>query len=86
MDYSRLVEKGVYLEHDLKDDEKAYVNGMRKAIEYIDDCLADLEIDEESILQNIKKEIVKDFVDGLKLYIKASIDEFIVCVQEARSE
>jgi hypothetical protein len=85
MNFSELIENGSYKEEDLTPEEKAYVEGMRRALECMRYYVADFE-DAEKVLDKIRAEIIAEFADELEMYIKSYIDEFIVCIQDERAE
>lgn len=83
MNFSKLIEDGIYTEENLNAEEKAFVKGLRQAFEVIDSVSYDYD-DDGSVLGKLKSEIVEEFIEELKASLECEIDEFIVCIQDER--
>ena len=89
MDFRYIVENNEsYKEKNLREKDKAFVNGMRCVLDNTVSTFIDnyFPASCESITDQIKREIVSDAIDELAGYIEGDIYETIVSIIESYSD
>lgn len=75
-----------YTKEELKREEKIYVMGMEHLRDEIDTIAANFDLDEDSIIDKIKGEVVEEFVEHLKNYVQSEIDSVIISAIDNHEE
>ena len=80
MNFTYLVDSGKYTQEMLTADEKRYISGMEEAVTEIDTFLAmeSEELDADSVLDQIRLEIMQDTCMKLQAHLHSAICESIV--------
>ena len=75
-----------YKKEELNEKDKSFVNGMEHLCAEIDSIVDNYDLDDDSLIDKMKAEIIKDFVEHLKICLGIEIDEVIVSMLDGYPE